>query len=129
MFKFRLTYFILFVILLATEICIAKFFNNGFIRNSLGDFLVVILIYCFIRSFLNTTIRSAAVFVLLFSYLVEYLQYLQIVEKLNLHNKIVRIIIGTSFEWADILAYTLGIGLVLIIEKAAYNKNIDATRK
>jgi hypothetical protein len=32
------------------------------------------------------------------------------------HSKLARIIIGTSFSWLDILAYTLGIGMVILIE-------------
>jgi hypothetical protein len=118
MLKFRPVYFILTIILLITEICIAKFFHDGFIRNNLGDFLVVILIYCFIRSFFDLSVLSAGIFSLLFSYAVETFQYFKIVEQLGLQTyKIARILIGTSFEWADILAYTLGIGLVLLVEK------------
>jgi Protein of unknown function (DUF2809) len=118
MLKFRPAYFILTIILLITEICIAKFFHDGFIRNNLGDFLVVILIYCFIRSFFNLSVLSTGIATLLFSYVVEISQYFNVVEKLGLQNsKIARIVMGTSFEWADILAYTLGIGFVLLIEK------------
>jgi hypothetical protein len=125
MLKFRPRYFILTIALFVTEICIAKFFHDGFIRNSLGDFLVVILIYCFIRSFFNLSVLSTSIFVLLFSYAIEILQYFKIVEKLGLQNsKIARTVIGTSFEWTDILAYTLGIGLVLLIEKLCITKTL-----
>ena len=118
MLKFRPAYFILTIILLITEICIAKFFHDGFIRNNLGDFLVVILIYCFIRSFFNLSVLSTSIAAVVFSYAVELSQYFKVVEKLWLQNsKIARIVMGTSFEWADILAYTLGIGFVLLIEK------------
>jgi hypothetical protein len=118
MLKFRPAYFILTIILLITEICIAKFFHDGFIRNNLGDFLVVILIYCFIRSFFNLSVLSTSIATLVFSYAVEVSQYFKVVEKLGLQNsKMARIVMGTSFGWADILAYTLGIGFVLLIEK------------
>ncbi|MEI9908426.1 MAG: DUF2809 domain-containing protein [Bacteroidota bacterium] len=118
MLKFRPAYFILTIILFITEICIANFFHDGFIRNNLGDFLVVILIYCFIRSFFNLSVLSTSIAALLFSYAVEVSQYFKFVEKLGLQNsKIARILIGTSFEWADILAYTLESGFVLLIEK------------
>jgi Protein of unknown function (DUF2809) len=124
MLKFRPAYFILTIILLITEICIAKFFHDGFIRNNLGDFLVVILIYCFIRSFFNLSVLSTSIAALVFSYAVEASQYFKVVEKLGLQNsKIARILIGTSFEWADILAYTLGIGFVLLIEKLRVAKH------
>ncbi len=61
---------------------------------------------------------KTAVLVLAFSYAVEVLQYYNIVDRLGLqHSKIARIIIGTTFSWADIAAYTLGIMFVLLIEK------------
>ena len=117
MLKFRTIYFIFATILFSIEVFIALFIHDTFIRPYLGDFLVVILIYCFVRSFVNVDIFATAVCVLLFSYTVELLQYFKIVELLNLQNfKLARIIIGTSFAWADMLAYTLGIVSVLWIE-------------
>jgi hypothetical protein len=51
------------------------------------------------------------------------LQYFHVVELLGLgHSKLARVIIGSSFEWMDMLAYTLGIGLVLSIETIWYQK-------
>jgi len=80
-------------------------------------FLVVILIYCFVKSFLNTPVIATALAVLLFSYAIETLQYFHLVDILGLEKSTVaRIIIGTSFAWTDLLAYTLGILLILIIE-------------
>ncbi len=118
MLTFRMHYFILTVLIFLTELFIALFVHDKFIRPNIGDFLVVILIYCFVRSFLNISVTKAAVAVLLFAYTIEFLQYLKIVEVLGLqHSKLARIIIGTSFSWGDMLAYTLGIVLVLIIER------------
>ena len=58
--------------------------------------------------------------VLLFSYLVEVLQYFNFVEIIGLQdNKLARIVIGTSFSWWDILFYTLGILFVILVEKLA----------
>ena len=120
MFKFRARYLFFSIILFITEICIGLFLRDGFIRPYLGDFLVVILIYCFIRSFFDAAVFSTAIFVLFFSYTIEFLQYFKLVEILGLqHLKIARILIGTSFDWADLVAYTLGIGFVLLIEKSA----------
>jgi len=120
MFKFRARYFIYSILLFAIELGIGFFLRDGFIRPYLGDFLVVILIYCFVRSFFDVSVFAATIFVLLFSYTIEFLQYLKIVETLGLqHSKIARILIGTSFDWMDLVAYTLGIGFVLVLEKAA----------
>lgn len=118
MFQFHKKYFLWALALFAVEVYIGVYVRDRFVRPFMGDFLVVILLYCLVKSFVNTSVRRAAVGVLLFSYLVETLQYLKIVKWLGLeHNRLASIIIGTSFSWEDMLAYTLGIGLVLILEK------------
>lgn len=118
MFQFHKKYFLWALALFAVEVFIGVYVRDRFVRPFMGDFLVVILLYCLVKSFVNTSVRRAAVGVLLFSYLVETLQYLKIVKWLGLeHNRLASIIIGTSFSWEDMLAYTLGIGLVLILEK------------
>lgn len=116
--KFNRHYFVLTMLLFGIEILIALFAHDEIIRPYIGDLLVVILIYCFVKSFLNTSVFTTAIAVLLFAYLVETLQFFNIIGLLGLqHSGIARIIIGTSFEWIDILAYTAGITIVLFIEK------------
>jgi hypothetical protein len=115
-------YFIAAVLLLLVEIFIGFYVHDAIIRPYGGDFLVVILIYCGVKSFFNTPVYKTALYVLLFSYVVEGLQYIGIINILGLaHSRIARIIIGTSFAWTDMLMYTLGIGLVLLLE-TAFNK-------
>lgn len=117
MFRFHKNYFFLTVIFLCIEIVIALFIRDQFIRPYVGDFLVVILIYCFVKSFLDTPVIATAVGVLLFAYTVEAAQYFNLAKQLGLqNNSIAKIIIGSSFEWKDMLAYTAGIALVLLVE-------------
>ena len=116
--SFKIKYFILFILLFITEVLIALYIDDDFIRPYFGDFLVVILLYCLVKSFINLPVFTSAILVLLFSYLVETLQYFNIVHHLGLsHSKLAKTIIGTYFTWVDILAYTLGILFVLLIEK------------
>ena len=115
--KFNRVYFILTLVILLIEILIARFAHDQIIRPYFGDFLVVILIYCFVKTFLNTPVISTSIAVLIFSYLVETMQYFHIVNKLGLqHSSVARIIIGTSFEWIDIIAYTCGIAVIILLE-------------
>ncbi|MVN22821.1 ribosomal maturation YjgA family protein [Mucilaginibacter arboris] len=124
LFQFHKKYFFLALLLFVTEVLIAVYLHDAIIRPYGGDFLVVILIYCFVKSFLNTPVKATALAVLLFSYLIETLQYFHIVDILGLEKStIARIVIGTSFSWTDLLAYTLGILLVLIIEFTSANAN------
>lgn len=117
MYRIHIGYFVLTVVLLLIEVLIAIYVHDNFIRPYFGDFLVVILMYCFVRSFADPDVRLTAIAVLLFSYLIEILQYLNIVQRVGLgDSEFARIVIGTSFEWIDILAYTLGILTVLWLE-------------
>lgn len=118
MLTFHKTYFILSILLFIIEVLIALFAHDEIIRPYVGDLLVVVLLYCLVKSFLNWSTSTTAVWVLLLSYLIETLQFFNIVQHLGLSgSKIANIIIGTYFTWLDILAYTLGILLVLAIEK------------
>jgi hypothetical protein len=84
------------------------------------------LIYCAVRTVLNASVWKVALGVLLFSFLIETLQYFHIVNRLGLENNVVaRTVIGYGFEWVDILAYTLGIVTVLVFE----NKNLHQSKK
>jgi len=118
MFIFNKNYFLTAGILFITEVLIALYVKAGFIRHYFGDFLVVILIYCFVKSFLKISILKAAIAVLLFAYFIEFLQYLNFVKWIGLgDNRLVNVVLGNYFEWADMLAYTLGILFVLGVEK------------
>ena len=84
----------------------------------MGDFLVVILVYCFLRSFINSSVVRLALSALLISYTVETLQYFDMLGRLGLQNStLARVVLGNSFEWIDMVAYTGGIVLVLCVEK------------
>jgi DNA integrity scanning protein DisA with diadenylate cyclase activity len=118
MFGFYKRYFLLAIILFLTEVLIAIYMHDALIRPYGGDFLVVILIYCVVKSFADTPVISTTIGVLLFSYLIEISQYFHLVELLGWGDcKIARIVMGTYFCFTDLLCYTLGIGLVVIIEK------------
>ncbi|MCC6762627.1 MAG: DUF2809 domain-containing protein [Chitinophagaceae bacterium] len=106
------------VLLLLIEIAIALFVHDRFVRPYLGDVLVVILIYCSVKSVKpSLPWRSTAIAVLMFAFAIEGLQYLKLVRLLGLqHNLLARTIIGTDFAWADMWCYVAGIALVWWIE-------------
>lgn len=129
MLTFRNSYFILTVMLFAVEVLIALFLHDGFIRPYVGDFLVVILLYCFFRTFLKASVFNLGLVVLVISYAVETLQYFKIVKLLGLQkSKLANIVIGNSFEWFDLVAYTLGIAVVLVIENLIDNSKYSLNR-
>ena len=81
----RLAFILLFLFLTLTEVFIALFVRDSFIRPYFGDVLVVIVIYAFIRMFLPVRpLPLLPVAVFLFSVLVEIGQYIGIVDILGL---------------------------------------------
>ncbi|WP_205780558.1 ribosomal maturation YjgA family protein [Mucilaginibacter limnophilus] len=107
--------------LLITEIIIAAFVNDSFIRPYFGDFLVVIFIYCTVKSFINIPWLPAVIGVLIFAYLVETLQYLHFIRWIGLEKlTLARVILGSSFAWTDIVAYTLGVICISCVEVKRY---------
>ena len=117
--SFNKIYLLPTVLLFAIEVCIARFFNDQIIRPFVGDVLVVGLIYCFLRIFLNFEYRKTAFGVLLFACTIEILQYFNYVELLGFkNNRIMRIILGTTFAWEDFIAYLTGFLLIVIVEEA-----------
>jgi len=118
MLTFSFRYFLFALILFLVEVFIALYVHDGFIRPYVGDYLVVILIYYAVRTFIKISPVKLAIGVLLFSYVIEVLQFFNIVDRLGLsNNKLAKTVIGYGFEWIDLLAYTLGVVTVLIMER------------
>ena len=112
----RIPYIAGFFLLLIIEILIALFISGGFIRYYIGDVIVVWVIYCFIKIFIiNANKYITAIGVMIFAFLVEFLQYINIVEILGLGDiKFFRVLIGTSFSVIDLICYSAGTAITLI---------------
>jgi hypothetical protein len=111
------TYFLLFILLFITEVLIALFVNDHFIRPYFGDFLVVILIYTFLMIFFKFSKLKTALFVLIFAFIVEIAQYHHLVSVLGLEkNKLARVVLGSSFAVEDLWCYFFGFVFILIAE-------------
>lgn len=116
-YTFNQTYFFIFLLLLATEVLIAVYLKSGFIRHTFGDFLVVILMYCFVKTFIQIKTIYLAVGVLAFSFFVEFLQLFNFLSVLGLEqNSLAKLILGSTFHLSDLFAYTLGILTISIID-------------
>jgi len=118
MLTFNLRFFLLTLVLFVIEVLIALFVHDRILRPYGGDFLVTILTYCAGRTLIKASPWKIAIGALLFSYTVEILQYFNIVDRLALSdNLLAKMVIGYGFEWLDLVAYTLGIITVLILER------------
>lgn len=122
--RFSLPAFLIFCSIFAIEIIIALFVRDTFIRPFVGDVLVVILIFYFIRSFCKCSTIKLAVGVLLFSIVIETSQYFDLVNILGIDDyEIAHIILGSTFDWMDILAYLLGTAGAYFFEKFYHFSN------
>ena len=115
--KISIRYFLAFIIFLSIEIIIALFVNNHFIRYQMGDVLVVIVIYCFIKTFLRNEIKWLWLYIFIFALLVEIGQYFSIINWLRLEeNRFARVVLGTTFDLCDIVCYFVGCMGIWIFE-------------
>jgi hypothetical protein len=114
--KLKIKYLIISIILLIVELLIAIFVNDNFIRPIFGDYLAAILLFCILATFLKLSKSKIAILALLISYFIEGLQFIHILQLLNLEQyTLLKIIFGTSFSWTDMFAYTMGILTILLI--------------
>lgn len=113
----RLIYAILFLLLLLTEVCIALFVHDGFVRPYLGDVLVTVLICAFVRMFIPKGVRLLPLYVFLFAAAVEFGQYFEMVKLLGLENSpFFSVLLGTAFSVYDLLCYAVGCALFVGID-------------
>lgn len=113
----RNIYLGVFVGILTIEICIASFVRDAFIRPYFGDFLATILVYVAIRGFTNFPVYNSLIVSLLISYLVEIFQAVNVLGITGLSSNItVSVIMGSSFDWGDMLAYTIAGASILLFE-------------
>ncbi|MDD6279072.1 MAG: DUF2809 domain-containing protein [Ruminococcus sp.] len=97
-----------FIICLAAEILIGMF-ADGWLRYSFGDILVMPAMYFLVRIFTSRLRKTLPIILLGFACFVEFLQSIHICDLLGIpQGSLLRIIIGTTGLWSDILCYIAG---------------------
>ena len=115
---FHRNWFYLAGCLFCVEVFIAAFLHDRLIRPYVGDLLAVVFLYCLVKSVAPVPVGPAVMGVLLVAYALEGLQYVQLLAHLGLtHSRLAAIVLGSHFEWIDMLAYTLGALLIWAVEK------------
>ena len=103
--------------ILAIEIYIAICVKGGFVRHYAGDVLAVILLYALARAAFSAPPLNLALKIFAFAAALELAQYLGAVQILGIENKILKIMIGGTFDLTDLLCYAAGCVLAGISEK------------
>ena len=115
--KKRILYAVATLFLLLIEVIIALYVHDDFIRPYLGDVLVVIVIYTFIRIIVPEKCKLIPLFLFVFASGVELLQLANIVEILGVaDNKFLKILIGSVFDIKDIVCYAVGCVILCMYE-------------
>ena len=110
--------------LFLVELAIAFTLKTGFIRHTFGDYLVVILLYAIIRGCTNMSVWASSLVVLLIAFGIEFLQLTPFLTYFNLQNSYTaKLIFGSTFQFTDLVAYTLGVVTVLLVEKSILRYN------
>ncbi len=112
----RYKYIIIFIILLTIE-CLIGTLKQGFIRENVGDILVVPCIYTMLRIILPNKIKHLAIYILIFALIIELLQLLNITTLISNNNKILKTALGGTFDIKDIVCYIVGYILIIISQK------------
>lgn len=115
--KKRLIYIILFSIILIVECLIAMFLKQGFIRENVGDILVVPCIYTMLRIIFPQKIKNLDIYVLILAIIVEILQLFNVTKFLSNDNKILSIALGGTFDIKDIICYIIGFISIIVVSK------------
>ena len=108
--RIRAKYLLITLSLFIVEVLIATTFSHSrFIRSYLGDYLVVILLYCLVKSFYDVSPLVLAISIFVFACGIEIAQYFRLADVLGLRpGSMLSILVGTSFSWMDILMYAGG---------------------
>ena len=117
--KARAIYAAAFCLLFLTEVGIALFVHDTFIRPYVGDALVTVLLCCLFRAVIPEGVPALPVYVFAFAALVEIAQYFDVVKLLGLENStIISTVVGRTFSWADVICYAVGCAAFWLAEKA-----------
>ena len=113
----RLAFLAAAVLILAVEIYIAICVKGGFVRHYAGDVLAVILLYALARAAFSAPPLNLPLKIFAFAAALELAQYFGAVQILGIENKILKIMIGGTFDFADLLCYAVGCILAGAAEK------------
>jgi hypothetical protein len=99
----------LLIVFLAEILVATTFAHVPFVRSSISDFLVAILLYHFVKVFMDVAPWRLAIAVFVFSCGVEMSQYFHLADALGLRRgSLLSILLGNSFSWGAIAMYGMG---------------------
>jgi hypothetical protein len=86
----------------------------GWVRGFVGDLLAVICVYCAFGAVVNARPPLLTCAALLIGLSVEFAQYALSIYNWHISNPFLRIVFGSTPDWWDVLAYVIGVLLMLV---------------
>ncbi|MFD4838180.1 DUF2809 domain-containing protein [Achromobacter sp. NPDC058515] len=99
---------------------------HPFLRGFVGDVVAVGWAYLLYRSFIRAGVLPLALAALFTGYAVELGQYLARHFGWRLEQPVLRVVLGSVPDWWDVLAYTVGFALVLVLAGGAARRQKGA---
>lgn len=96
----------------------------GWIRSFAGDVVAVIFVYAVLRIGIDGNRFILAAIAFLVGVFVEFGQYLAKLYDVQIANRALRIILGATPDWLDVLAY--GIGALIVVAYLELRRFYDA---
>lgn len=107
--RFSVRYLLLTIAIFLLEVAIAVWGGQSLLRTFGGDVLVVVLLYCAVRTLLVSESPKVVAAVCAFAFAVEFIQYFDPIGRLGLEDhRVLSIVVGRTFSWGDLLAYAVG---------------------
>ncbi|WP_369650946.1 MULTISPECIES: DUF2809 domain-containing protein [unclassified Variovorax] len=88
----------------------------GWLRSFFGDVLAVAWVYLVFKTFVAARVLPVGLAALGVGLAVELGQFLASAWHLHISNRALRIVLGSTADWWDVLAYVIGFAAVLAIE-------------
>ena len=121
MLKARIRYLVLIFAIIIAGLLSRKF---AIIPLWVGDVLWAAMIFFMVRFFyVGSSIKRIAIISLIICYVIEFSQLYKAewIDKLR-HTLFGKLVLGDTFLWGDLLSYTIGIGLGILVE-VTLNRN------
>lgn len=115
--KKRIFYIISFLVIFCIEVFIALYVRDSFIRPYMGDALVVVLVYSFVRIFIPTGVPPSAVLRFPVRLFCRSTAIFSVSGNFGNTNRALRIILGSTFDWKDIVCYGAGCIFIFLFEQ------------
>lgn len=107
--RLRTLYLLIVEGLFLLEVLIAGAMPGGFVRGSLGDVLVIALIYYFLRGVFNIRLGLTCALSIAAGFVAETLQAFRLAELLGFQKgSIPYVLLGNTFSALDLVMYVIG---------------------